>query len=123
MPARETIAAARHAAKPAPKPKAIASRGTPVRTASRPRADVVVAGIEPSTPSSSTRAEVLIVATAPTRDDARTHWDEMHDEIAACSTRDFLDGVMCQQRVRIRYCEGWWGRASDCPSRRDDYGN
>lgn len=120
-PAREAIAAARHAAKPASKPKAHASRKPPARNASLPRTTPPVPAVAPAPASAA--PERVLVAAAPAVDDARSHWDEMHDEIAACSTGDFLEGVMCQQRIRIRYCEGWWGRAGDCPSRRDDYGN
>jgi hypothetical protein len=120
-PARETIAAARHAAKPASRPKAHASRKPPARSAAHSRPSTQVAAVALSPVPASARPETVLVATAS--DDTRTHWEAMHDEISACSTRDFLEGVMCQQRVRIRYCEGWWGHASDCPSRRDDYGN
>jgi len=109
-PARDAIAAARHATKPAPKPRTYASRKPAPR-------------IVPAAAPDTAEPEPVLVAMSQPIADPRTHWDEMHDAIAACSTGDFLEGVICEQRVRIRYCVGWWGQAVDCPSRRDEYGN
>lgn len=114
-PARDAIAAARHATKPAPKPRTYASRKPAPRA--MPATDVAAAMPDAAPP------EPVLIATAQAIADPRTHWDEMRDAIAACSTGDFLEGVICQQRVRIRYCVGWWGQSVDCPSRRDEYGN
>jgi hypothetical protein len=69
---------------------------------------------------------VLAMAEAWTIDaDAPTRWERMHDEAAACADEDsFLDAVVCDQRVRHRYCDDWWGRADACPSGRTaDYRN
>ena len=47
----------------------------------------------------------------------------MRDEIAACRG-NFFERVACEHGIRARYCEGWYGRAEECPSGRTaDYGN
>ncbi|CAG0992560.1 hypothetical protein BURK1_02348 [Burkholderiales bacterium] len=54
----------------------------------------------------------------------QTRWERMREEIAACPSGGLFENLICGQRVRMRYCEGWWGRASECPSgRQADYGN
>jgi hypothetical protein len=40
----------------------------------------------------------------------------MADEIAQCGGNGFFSGVICEQKIRIRYCEGYWGQAAQCPS-------
>lgn len=122
-PARETIAAARHAAKPAPKSKAHASRKPPTRAASRSASSARVATPDAAPLPPPARPEPILVAAAPPTPDARTRWDSMHDEITTCKSRGLLEGAVCQQRVRLRYCDGWWGRKGECPAARDDYGN
>lgn len=113
-PVQATIAAARHVAKPVAKNRAQGRRKPPV-----PR--------EPETDSPPVSDPVAAVDPAPWEPvqvaAVRTPWDAMHDEIAACPTDDFIGGVMCQQRIRIRYCIGWWGQVSDCPTRQGPYGN
>jgi hypothetical protein len=67
---------------------------------------------------------VLVAAAPPPRVVARTRWETMRDEMTMCTTGGYIEGVFCEQRVRARYCDGWWGRASECPSgRQGDYGN
>ena len=43
-------------------------------------------------------------------------WQLMADAIARCSREDFISGVICEQRVRIDYCDGYWGQVAQCPS-------
>lgn len=40
----------------------------------------------------------------------------MADAISQCGRQGFLAGVICEQRVRLQYCEGYWGQAAQCPS-------
>ena len=46
----------------------------------------------------------------------RDRWQVMADEIAQCGRDGFLSGVICEQKIRIKYCEGYWGQAAQCPS-------
>jgi hypothetical protein len=43
-------------------------------------------------------------------------WQLMADSISRCGREGFFAGVICEQRVRIKYCEGHWGQAAQCPS-------
>ena len=55
---------------------------------------------------------LLPVREAPAPD----RWQVMSDQIVRCGRDGFLAGVICEQRVRIKYCEGYWGSAPQCPS-------
>jgi len=41
-------------------------------------------------------------------------WETMNAALAACSRESFLAGVMCTERVRYEYCEGFWGQVPQC---------
>ena len=55
---------------------------------------------------------VLPAREAPAPD----RWQVMADQVARCGRESFLAGVICEQRVRLKYCEGYWGVAAQCPS-------
>ncbi|GMU70739.1 MAG: hypothetical protein AMXMBFR42_02060 [Burkholderiales bacterium] len=112
-----TLSAARVAAKPHARPKPRTSRNSPPREVPRP----AVAATE-APPRAAEVAEPAVVAVLSHETAPRSRWDAMHDEIATCSTSDFLDGAICRQKVRIRYCPGWWGQTEDCPTRWNGYG-
>jgi hypothetical protein len=38
----------------------------------------------------------------------------MNAALAACTRETFLAGVMCTERVRYQYCEGFWGQVAQC---------
>ena len=41
-------------------------------------------------------------------------WETMNAAIAACSRENFLAGMMCTERVRYQYCDGYWGQVPQC---------
>ena len=43
-------------------------------------------------------------------------WQTMHVSLARCSG-DLIARIVCDQRVRRRFCEGHWGEAPECASR------
>ena len=43
-------------------------------------------------------------------------WQAMLEAIARCPRDNFFNGVVCEQRVRLRYCEGHWGESPHCGS-------
>lgn len=43
-------------------------------------------------------------------------WQAMLEAIARCPRDNFFTGVVCEQRVRLRYCEGHWGESPHCGS-------
>lgn len=67
------------------------------------------AATEPPAPQPAV-APVPLPAPAPDR------WQLMTDAITRCGHEGFFAGVICEQRVRLQYCEGYWGQAPQCPS-------
>lgn len=110
LPAQGAVSAARQVAKP--------------HTRSKPRhvPRPMLAAIPDAGPGAVVATVPAVAAMAPQELVARSRWDTMRDEIATCSPTDILDGAICRQRIRIRYCPGWWGQVEDCPSRHNGYG-
>lgn len=46
-------------------------------------------------------------------------WQSMHAALAGCSRENFLAGIVCDQRTRWRYCEGYWGKVPECRAAAD----
>lgn len=96
-----------------------ASRAAPKRAAntpsvpSAPPADRFTAAAPREVPAAAAASEsVPPVREAPAPD----RWQVMSDQIVRCGREGFLAGVLCEQRVRIKYCEGYWGLTAQCPS-------
>ena len=53
-------------------------------------------------------AAIAEVAAAPDR------WEAMIAAITRCSRESFLTGVVCSERVRLQYCDGYWGEVPQC---------
>jgi len=51
------------------------------------------------------------VPKAPVRVDP---WQQMNEAIGRCPA-GFLGRVVCEQKVRLQYCEGQWGKVPQCP--------
>jgi len=58
------------------------------------------------------RAPAAVPSVAPVND----RWAKMNDELSRCTREDFITRVICGQRVRFRYCEGYWGKVDACPA-------
>ena len=41
-------------------------------------------------------------------------WQQMSEAIGRCPA-EFLGRVVCEQKVRLQYCEGQWGKVPQCP--------
>ncbi|MGE5171230.1 MAG: hypothetical protein ACM3JC_12780 [Rudaea sp.] len=82
-------APARHTEAPAPPPASA--------TAAAPVAPPAAAAAQP----------------APSR--VADRWQRMEDEMSRCTREDFITRVICGQRVRFRYCDGYWGKVPQCP--------
>jgi hypothetical protein len=92
---------------------------------SAPRANVKVATAAPApsiaaqaaipepaaAPPIETRSAPVTVAVAPALD----RWQIMADALARCARESGFTGFICDQRVRIDSCEGYWGRVPQCP--------
>jgi hypothetical protein len=55
-------------------------------------------------------------ATVPSVSPVNDRWAKMNDELSRCTREDFITRVICGQRVRFRYCEGYWGKVDACPA-------
>ena len=92
-------------------------------TPSAPTKSAAVAPIAPTTPApaapaapSTTHATAPAATVASPAATATTdRWTQFADDLRRCQGESFLNRVVCDQRVRLRYCEGYWGRVPQCP--------
>jgi hypothetical protein len=88
-------------------------RGAPDNTASAlPTPPVPEPGAAPAPPPVAQARSV-----APTHAAQRIadRWQRLDDEISRCTREDFITRVICGQRARFRYCDGYWGKVAQCP--------
>ena len=64
----------------------------------------------PATPKVQRMAATAVPAPQPDE-----HWTRMNDDLSRCTREDFINRVICDQRVRIHYCGGYWGKVAQCP--------
>lgn len=65
----------------------------------------------------------IVVAKAPAPKAVPDRWQRLTDQLAACPDEAFKRAV-CQESLRIEYCEGFWGRVPPCPAKVErEYGN
>ncbi len=57
------------------------------------------------------RAVSTLVRVRPPPD----RWASLRSALAQCDREGGLSGFLCDQRVRIEGCEGYWGKVPDCP--------
>lgn len=43
-------------------------------------------------------------------------WQVMSDALGRCANEGGLSGFICDQRVRLASCDGYWGRVAQCPN-------
>lgn len=98
---RELVPHAPAAVKPIPSKRVIPSPKV-VTPAPEPPAEVEIVKAQPA-PAPP--------APQPVRVDP---WQQMSEAIARCPA-GFLGRVVCEQQVRLQYCEGQWGKAPQCP--------
>ncbi|MEP6996563.1 MAG: hypothetical protein ABI900_02890, partial [Betaproteobacteria bacterium] len=60
------------------------------------------------------RVPPLALAPAPRQVPRADTWRQMNQAIGSCP-EGFLARVVCEQRVRLQYCEGHWGQVPQCP--------
>ncbi|MGH8802190.1 MAG: zinc-ribbon domain-containing protein [Casimicrobiaceae bacterium] len=124
--ASEDSVSAASAKTEAPASEAVISRsgaGVAARTGAHPRAARSHNGQSghPSAPARTTPAPAeasvppIAAATAPATPKASDHWTRMNDDLSRCTRKDFINRVICDQRVRFQYCDGYWGTVPQCP--------
>jgi hypothetical protein len=106
-----------------PPSRALAARNAPP-AAARPAAKARMAFAPVPPPASlpevrSAAVEVaepvppLPVLPAPPPPD---RWQTMADSLKRCENEGGFSGFICDQRVRLESCEGYWGRVAQCPN-------
>ncbi|MEO5698883.1 MAG: hypothetical protein ABIS17_14230 [Casimicrobiaceae bacterium] len=119
---RDVPSAGRAAGRGAPVPAAVADKpagvaaGLPTGLAPAPAARVET--VNELTAPSRPAAPVVSAATARTRVSPAPRpdrWERMDVAMRACAGQDFFRRVVCEQKVRFEYCDGFWGQKTQCP--------
>ncbi len=104
---------------PVPATKHVSTRQRPVPAPATKHASVRQRPVpEAPTPVAQTLAAAPVDAPAAETREARRPdpWEAMHASLASCGG-DLIARIVCDQRVRRRFCEGRWGEAPECASR------
>jgi hypothetical protein len=112
--AKSRAAQAEEGKTPSPVPPKSESKTGPKSASNRPAANPVVT--TPSVPATAPQiaahpAAPVATAASPAVD----RWTQFAEELHRCQSETFLSRVVCDQRVRIRYCDGYWGKVAQCP--------
>ena len=100
-------------APPATKPAAAAAVK---RTLLASRASFATAnGDPPDAVAPPPEPERIAAAPAPPPPPVTDRWQNMRDALTQCDREGILGGLICGQRVRVQYCEGYWGKVAQCP--------
>jgi hypothetical protein len=83
------------------------------KVATAPQAAPTTTTAQPAAPATSRPPAVAMAppVAAPVSD----RWARMDLELSQCTREDFIARVVCGQRVRFRYCDGYWGKVPACP--------
>lgn len=97
---------------PHPAKAAVASHPAQKRSvAPAPAASAPVVSVVPERVAAPPAPEAL----PPEREaPAPNRWQVMADQINRCGRDGFFAGVVCEQKVRLKYCEGYWGQVPQC---------
>jgi len=109
-PAADPVPPAASVVKPAGTPTA--KRATPVSSASF----ATVNGDPPDAVAPPPEPEKIAAAPAPLARPVPDRWQNMRDALSQCDREGMIGGLICGQRVRMQYCEGYWGKVAQCPS-------
>jgi len=96
--------------------------GRTQRRSAPERAGSATAPVPPTPPAAEASAaapapvaQAKSVAPAPPARRVSDRWQRLDDELSRCTREDFISRVVCGQRVRFRYCDGYWGKVAQCP--------
>jgi hypothetical protein len=51
-----------------------------------------------------------------------SRWERMAQENSACEAESFFARLACKEKVRWKYCPGYWGKVPQCPQGTDPMG-
>ena len=66
----------------------------------------------PPEPPKQAPLPVAVRASPPPQPD---RWQAMNDALTRCANEGGFAGFICDQRVRLASCDGYWGRVAQCP--------
>lgn len=110
VPAPAALPVAEPPSKPVVKPAVVAKRATPPAGPT-----FTMDNVDPATLVPPPVPEPVAVPAPPPPRPAPDRWQTMRDALAECDRQGVFDGLICGQRVRIQYCEGYWGKVPQCP--------
>jgi len=93
-----------------------AGRGPPRTKQAALRADAVVAASELPVAESAAPAPPPPVQAPRETPPPPDRWQQMNDALARCDREGGFSGFICDQRVRLDSCEGYWGKVPQCPN-------
>jgi len=102
-----------------PPPQSESKAATKGSASTQGRPSVAPAVTPPS--ASAAAPQVAAHPVAPARSVAAApspvvdRWAQFTEELHRCQSEGFLSRVVCDQRVRIRFCDGYWGKVPQCP--------
>jgi hypothetical protein len=56
----------------------------------------------------------VALAPGPPPIESPDRWKELANAVAKCGEAGFFAGTICEQKVRIQYCEGAWEKVPQC---------
>jgi len=68
----------------------------------------------PSEETASTPVAVAAPVVASEQPVVLDRWQAMNAALELCSRETFLAGVVCTERARLQYCDGYWGKVPQC---------
>jgi hypothetical protein len=94
--------------KPPPAPKA--EKGPPKASGTTGNSPTTQGQTQQAAPAPATPAPAPAAA-APVQD----RWAQMAAEQQQCQKENLFNRVICDQRVRLRFCKDYWGTVPQCP--------
>jgi hypothetical protein len=101
-------------------PRPALSRGTHAASAAKPPPNATppaspAASAPTPAPVAPPQARPKVAAAGPGPSHVADRWQRLDEELSQCTRQDFITRVICAQRARFRYCEGYWGKVPACP--------
>jgi hypothetical protein len=96
----------------------------PKRTSPRQRTTPAEASapVEPAVTAQAPAPAPVAAAAVETREAPKPdRWQLMTQDLASCSG-DLFDRILCGQRVRRQFCDGYWGQVPQCSRPDNDHG-
>ncbi len=116
-PEAPKVVGARQRRAPAPATKHASARQRPAPAPATKHASArqrqAPAGATPPAARTVAAAHVGALAAETRKAPQPDPWQGMHVSLAGCGG-DLIDRIVCDQRVRRRFCEGHWGDAPEC---------